>query len=1033
MSDILINVKLEDNEVVNNIIKIQERIDELKQSQKELKAIQKDGTATEAQKKELIAVNTELGVLNKSMKLYQKELENSVKAENAEIGSLEQMRAELNNMLKDYDKLSQDKRNSPFGQDKQREIQELTAKIETLEHATGRYGRQVGNYEIAARPAKQALRELSMEIQNLSVRLTSAKGEIQAQEAIVNQLKNTMGENSQEYINAKQRLDELNSSYQNAQGAMTQMEKEAGTLRDSINDANARIKIFADDNAKLGAMTQGVKALTSAYTILQTSMSLLGFSTEDLINVYAKLQMVQKSINGVMTIAKALNKDSNLMVMARLKLEKTRIAYQTAYNAALKTETATMAADTAATTVNTTAHWSLSAAIKGVTAAIAANPIGAILVAVTAAVTGIIALTKKWVKATNEQKEAQKQAAEDMKKSVETYRDSLKSNTSEIANMTKKYDEQISKIKTLDAITKSNTATLQQKRNAMAELNRLIPQYNGQMDESGRITKANTTAIDNYINKLKDKAKAEAQTQLLINAYLEQGDLLNQKRQAESDKKWYEERIKLNEEMFNAAQQMNDAETMANAQKNLDYYTKKLEMASKAIKGINVDLQAANKAVKMAEGNVSVFDGNSTNSTSKTTKNTAAPVKNEDVENARKTYEQILKDYDKYQSELIKINENSAKTRTEIENARWAKEEQTYKVEISKLESILNATDKEGYTLIDEGEERDNMVKLLSDYQTLMDNARAVHDKNLDKITADTEQAYNDIITKIDKSITQGNASEMELLHIKYQEQYDALQTEMDNELSLHEYTEEQKAVISAKYAEKRKQLNANETKDTKLLYLKNTQSILSALQNATSGLESMLSAAAEGNEKLVKYQKAAAMANIMVNAATSIAAAVSAGVQAGGFTGPAAMVTIPVFVAELVGIVGSTIASAISTLKKAEVTSAPRFATGGYVSGEKGVDKIPAWLTDGEYVIKRSKVQQYGVDFFDALNGKSTPNSNHYANGGQVRTIVNQSTNQLNLEQMAEIMANIQPIVSVKEITNTQNRVKIKEQISKA
>lgn len=1033
MSDILINVKLEDNEVVNNIIKIQERIDELKQSQKELKAIQKDGTATEAQKKELIAVNTELGVLNKSMKLYQKELENSVKAENAEIGSLEQMRAELNNMLKDYDKLSQDKRNSPFGQDKQREIQELTAKIETLEHATGRYGRQVGNYEIAARPAKQALRELSMEIQNLSVRLTSANVEIQAQEAIVNQLKNTMGENSQEYINAKQRLDELNSSYQNAQGAMTQMEKEAGTLRDSINDANARIKIFADDNAKLGAMTQGVKALTSAYTILQTSMSLLGFSTEDLINVYAKLQMVQKSINGVMTIAKALNKDSNLMVMARLKLEKTRIAYQTAYNAALKTETATMAADTAATTVNTTAHWSLSAAIKGVTAAIAANPIGAILVAVTAAVTVIIALTKKWVKATNEQKEAQKQAAEDMKKSVETYRDSLKSNTSEIANMTKKYDEQISKIKTLDAITKSNTATLQQKRNAMAELNRLIPQYNGQMDESGRITKANTTAIDNYINKLKDKAKAEAQTQLLINAYLEQGDLLNQKRQAESDKKWYEERIKLNEEMFNAAQQMNDAETMANAQKNLDYYTKKLEMASKAIKGINVDLQAANKSVKMAEGNVSVFDGNSTNSTSKTTKNTAAPVKNEDVENARKTYEQILKDYDKYQSELIKINEDSAKTRTEIENARWTKEEQTYKVEISKLESILNATDKEGYTLIDEGEERDNMVKLLSDYQTIMDNARAVHDKNLDKITSDTAQAYNDIITKMDKSITQGNASEMELLHIKYQEQYDALQTEMDNELSLHEYTEEQKAVISAKYAEKRKQLNANETKDTKLLYLKNTQSILSALQNATSSLESMLSAAAEGNEKLVKYQKAAAMANIMVNAATSIAAAVSAGVQAGGFTGPAAMVTIPVFVAELVAIVGSTIASAISTLKKAEVTSAPRFATGGYVSGEKGVDKIPAWLTDGEYVIKRSKVQQYGVDFFDALNFKSTPNSNHYANGGQVRTIVNQSTNQLNLEQMAEIMANIQPIVSVKEITNTQNRVKIKEQISKA
>ena len=55
--------------------------------------------------------------------------------------------------------------------------------------------------------------------------------------------------------------------------------------------------------------------------------------------------------------------------------------------------------------------------------------------------------------------------------------------------------------------------------------------------------------------------------------------------------------------------------------------------------------------------------------------------------------------------------------------------------------------------------------------------------------------------------------------------------------------------------------------------------------------------------------------------------------------------------------------------------------ATGGFVSGPgtPTSDSIPAWLSDGEYVIKASAVKNLGVGFLDALN------NNKFANGGPV------------------------------------------------
>ena len=61
-----------------------------------------------------------------------------------------------------------------------------------------------------------------------------------------------------------------------------------------------------------------------------------------------------------------------------------------------------------------------------------------------------------------------------------------------------------------------------------------------------------------------------------------------------------------------------------------------------------------------------------------------------------------------------------------------------------------------------------------------------------------------------------------------------------------------------------------------------------------------------------------------------------------------------------------------------------------GFVSGQKGVDKIPAMLSDGEFVMSRGAVQKYGVNTLEAMNaaggGTNRPrmiSGTTYAQGG--------------------------------------------------
>ncbi|WP_201696842.1 phage tail tape measure protein [Paraburkholderia hiiakae] len=83
-----------------------------------------------------------------------------------------------------------------------------------------------------------------------------------------------------------------------------------------------------------------------------------------------------------------------------------------------------------------------------------------------------------------------------------------------------------------------------------------------------------------------------------------------------------------------------------------------------------------------------------------------------------------------------------------------------------------------------------------------------------------------------------------------------------------------------------------------------------------------------------------------------------------------------------------SSVASAASSYSVGDNSYGFHLSTGGAVSGPGSAtsDSIPAWLSDGEYVLKASTVQRIGVGNLDAINsGAAVHSAARFASGGAV------------------------------------------------
>jgi hypothetical protein len=143
----ILDIKVKYEDAIYGIIRYKEKIDQLKASIKDLQQQEKDKTITTNEMKvQTEAINATIKEYQYNVRALQKEIQNNVRTENEQEGSLKQLRAQLSNATKKYDEMAKAEREGAKGQALQKHINEITNELKLAEEQTQRYYRNVGNY-----------------------------------------------------------------------------------------------------------------------------------------------------------------------------------------------------------------------------------------------------------------------------------------------------------------------------------------------------------------------------------------------------------------------------------------------------------------------------------------------------------------------------------------------------------------------------------------------------------------------------------------------------------------------------------------------------------------------------------------------------------------------------------------------------------------------------------------------------------------------------------------------------------------------
>lgn len=150
----ILNIKVKYEDAIYGILRYNEKLQELSQTQKKLQSDFKDGKITyDEYATTMTAIKEQVKDYKGTVRELSKEVQNNIKAEKEQEGSLRSLRAELSNATKAYDSLSEAERKGAKGQDLKKHINEITDKLKDAEAETQRFYRNVGNYEESIKSA----------------------------------------------------------------------------------------------------------------------------------------------------------------------------------------------------------------------------------------------------------------------------------------------------------------------------------------------------------------------------------------------------------------------------------------------------------------------------------------------------------------------------------------------------------------------------------------------------------------------------------------------------------------------------------------------------------------------------------------------------------------------------------------------------------------------------------------------------------------------------------------------------------------
>lgn len=159
---------------------------------------------------------------------------------------------------------------------------------------------------------------------------------------------------------------------------------EAGALSDRLGDLNAQVNVLGHDGANMQAALQLGSTVTAGYGALQGTMALLGGDTDALTESFVKLQAVQTTLASIEQIRMSLEKESFLMIKAKVLWTNLQTAASNKLSIAQIAQNGIMGITTAVTGAAATAMGILNAVML-------LNPVF-LLIAAFAAIAGAFAL-----------------------------------------------------------------------------------------------------------------------------------------------------------------------------------------------------------------------------------------------------------------------------------------------------------------------------------------------------------------------------------------------------------------------------------------------------------------------------------------------------------------------------------------------------------------------------------------------------------------------------------------------------------------
>lgn len=154
----ILDIKVNYNEAIKAIADYQTKIDAAREAEKNLKKQLKDGEISRQQyNEEMAASKLAISEYNDAIRVISKTVQNQIKQEKEQEGSLKSLRAQLSNLTAEYDSLSEANRKAATGKELKDKINEITDALKGAEEETQRYYRNVGNYEESLSPLFERL------------------------------------------------------------------------------------------------------------------------------------------------------------------------------------------------------------------------------------------------------------------------------------------------------------------------------------------------------------------------------------------------------------------------------------------------------------------------------------------------------------------------------------------------------------------------------------------------------------------------------------------------------------------------------------------------------------------------------------------------------------------------------------------------------------------------------------------------------------------------------------------------------------